>query len=60
MTGVDFDEAFALVAKFITIRCIHALGAPMDWQIHQMNVKTAFFNGILEVEIYMDQPDGFV
>ena len=57
---VDFNETFAPVAKFITIRCILALGAAMDWEIHQMDVKTTFLNGILEVEIYMDQPEDFV
>ncbi len=60
VAGVDFDETFAPVAKFITIRCILAIGAAMDWEIHQMDVKTAFLNGVLEVEIYMDQPEGFV
>ena len=54
MAGVDFNETFALVAKFIIIRCILALGAAMNWEIRQMNVKTTFLNEILEVEIYMD------
>ena len=53
VAGVDFNE-------FITIRCILTLGAAMDWEIHQIDVKTTFLNGILEVEIYMDQPEGFL
>src|SRR5579875_989961 len=58
--GVDFHETFAPVAKFTTIRCILAIGAAMDLEIHQMDVKTAFLNGELEEDIYMDQPQGFV
>src|SRR5579875_2010750 len=58
--GVDFNETFAPVAKFSTIRCILALGAAMDLEMHQMDVKTAFLNGELEEDIYMDQPQGFV
>ena len=57
--GVDFNETFAPVAKFSTIRCILALGAAMDLEMHQMDVKTAFLNGELEKDIYMDQPQGF-
>ena len=60
MAGVDFNEIFTPVAKFITIRCVFALGAAMKWKIHQIDVRTAFLNGILEVEIYMNKPDDFV
>ena len=59
VAGVDFLETFAPVAKFTTIRCILALGAALDLEIHQMDVKTAFLNGELEEDIYMDQPHGF-
>ena len=60
MVGVDFNEIFALVAKFITIRYILALKTAVDLEIHQMVVKTTLLNGMLEVEIYKDQPHGFV
>jgi transposase InsO family protein len=59
VAGVDFLETFAPVAKFNTIRCILALGAALDLEIHQMDVKTAFLNGELEEDIYMSQPQGF-
>jgi hypothetical protein len=58
--GVDFNETFAPMAKFTIIRCMLAIGATMDLEIHQMDVKTAFLNGELEEDIYMDQPQGFV
>ena len=60
MEGVDFGETFAPVAKFNTIRIILAIAAAMGLEIHQMDVKTAFLNGELDVEIYMEQPEGFV
>jgi hypothetical protein len=57
--GVDYNETFAFVAKFVSIRCILALTVIEDMEIHQMNVKIAFFNVDLEEEIYMEQPKGF-
>ena len=60
VAGVDFNETFTPVAKFSTIRCILALGAIMDLQMHQMNVMTAFLNSDLEEDIYVDQLQGFV
>jgi hypothetical protein len=58
--GVDYNETFAPVTKFASIRYILALAALEDMEIHQMDVKTAFFNGELEEEIYIEQPQGFV
>ncbi len=54
--GVDYNKTFAPMAKFTSIRCILALAALEDMEIHQMDVKTAFLNGELEEEIYMEQP----
>ena len=31
-----------------------------DWHIHQMDIKSAFLNGMLDEEIYMEQPQGFI
>ncbi len=44
----------------MSIRCIFALAAIEDMEIHQMDVKIAFLNGDLEEEIYMEQPKGFI
>jgi hypothetical protein len=57
--GVNYNETFALVAKFVLIHCILALTTIENMEIHQMHVKTAFLNGDLEKEIYMEQPEGF-
>jgi hypothetical protein len=46
--GVNYNKAFALVAKFVSIRCILALVAIENMEIHQMDVKIAFLNGDLE------------
>ena len=58
--GIDYTETFAPVAKFNSIRLILAISAKYQFYIHQMDVKTAFLNGELTEDIYMDQPDGFV
>jgi hypothetical protein len=52
--GVDYNETFVPIAKFTSIRCILALAALEDMEIHRMDVKTAFFNGELEEEISME------
>ena len=45
--GVDYDETFAPVAKFSSIRVVISIVAGMSWKIHQMDVKTTFLNGFL-------------
>jgi hypothetical protein len=57
---VDYNETFAPVAKFTSIRCILALTTLEDMEIRQMDMKTTFLNGELEEEIYMEQLQGFV
>jgi hypothetical protein len=57
--GIDYEETFALVAKYTSIRTIIALAAKMNWKLHQTDVKTAFLNGVIEEEVYIEQPQGF-
>jgi len=58
--GVNFNETFALVAKFYTIRCMMVIGAAIDFEIHQMDAIMVFLNPYLEEEIYMNKSKGFV
>nr|GEZ92230.1 hypothetical protein [Tanacetum cinerariifolium]GEZ92242.1 hypothetical protein [Tanacetum cinerariifolium] len=57
--GIEFEESFAPVARLEAIRIFIAFAAHMN-MIYQMDVKTAFLNGILREEVYVCQPDGFV
>ncbi|GKC55602.1 retrotransposon protein, putative, ty1-copia subclass, partial [Tanacetum coccineum] len=57
---VDYEETFSLVADIRAIRILIAIAAFYDYEIWQMNVKTAFLNGYLDNDIYMVQPEGFV
>jgi hypothetical protein len=57
--GVDYDETFAPVARYTSIRAVISIAAEMGWKIHQMDVKTAFLNGLIEEEVYIEQPQGF-
>jgi hypothetical protein len=57
--GVDYDETFALVARYTSIRAVISIAAEMGWKIHQMDVKTAFMNGLIQEEVYIEQPLGF-
>ncbi len=52
--GVDYNETFAPIVKFVSIGCILPLSTIEDMEIHQMDVKIAFINGDLEEEIYME------
>ncbi|KAG8474765.1 hypothetical protein CXB51_031711 [Gossypium anomalum] len=58
--GVNYDETFSPVAMFKSIRISLAIAAFHDYEIWQMDVKTAFLNGKLEEDVYMTQPEGFV
>ncbi|KAA0033349.1 Retrovirus-related Pol polyprotein from transposon TNT 1-94 [Cucumis melo var. makuwa] len=58
--GIDYEETFSPVSKKDSLRIIMALVAHYDLELHQMDVKTAFLNGNLDEEVFMDQPEGFM
>ncbi|GJZ43394.1 retrovirus-related pol polyprotein from transposon TNT 1-94 [Tanacetum coccineum] len=58
--GIDFEESFAPVARLEAVRIFVAYVAHKSLPIYQMDVKTAFLNGLLKEEVYVAQPDGFV
>lgn len=57
--GIDFEETFALVARLESIRILLALASHLKFKLHQMDVKSAFLDGILEEEVYVEQPKSF-
>ena len=58
--GLDYFDTYSPVTRINSIRMILAIAALRNLEVHQMDVKTAFLNGELDEEIYMDQPEGFV
>ena len=57
--GIEYEETFAPIARYSSIRTIISLAIEMGWRIHQMDVKTAFLNGVIEEEVFIEQPEGF-
>ncbi|GJT62282.1 gag-pol polyprotein [Tanacetum coccineum] len=57
---IDFEESFAPVTRLEAVRLFLAYAAPKSFPIYQMDVNTAFLNGLLKEEIYVNQLDGFV
>lgn len=51
--GIDFDEVFAPVARMETVLLLLALAAQQGWQVHHLDVKSAFLNGDLQEEVYV-------
>jgi hypothetical protein len=52
--GIDYEETFATVARYTSIRMIIALASSMGWRLHQMDVKKTFLNGEIEEEVYIE------
>ena len=52
--GISYDETFALVTRYSSIRSILSLSVQLGSRIHQMDVKTTFFNGVIEEELYIE------
>ena len=56
--GVDYHETFSPVVSHESLRLLFAFANHQDMEIHQMDVKTAFLNGVLDEEIFMELPEG--
>jgi hypothetical protein len=57
--GIDYEEMFSPIARYTSIRKIITLAAKMKWKLHQMDVKIAFLNSVIEENVYIEQPQGF-
>jgi hypothetical protein len=57
--GIDYEETFAPVARLEAIRIFLAFAAHRGFKVYQMDVKSAFLNGELKEEVYVQQPPGF-
>jgi hypothetical protein len=47
------------VERYTSIRAVLSIATVMKWKVHQMDVKTTFLNGVIEEEVYVEQPQGF-
>lgn len=59
IAGKDFDEVFAPVSRHATFRMLLAMVTQQDMELHHMDIKTAFMNGDIQEDIYMQPPPGF-
>ena len=58
--GVDFEEVFAPVARLESVHLLLAIAAHHSWEVHHMDVKSAFLNGELKETVYVRQPPNFL
>lgn len=57
--GLDYDETFAPVVRFDSLRILLAIAASKKWKTRQLDIKTAFLYGVLNEDIYMELPEGY-
>ncbi|GJW07915.1 retrovirus-related pol polyprotein from transposon TNT 1-94 [Tanacetum coccineum] len=58
--GIDYDETYAPVARLESIRILLAIACANDFKLYQMGVKSTFLNGLINEEVYVAQPSGFI
>jgi Reverse transcriptase (RNA-dependent DNA polymerase) len=58
--GIGFEETFAPIARLESIRMLLAYASHKYFILYQMDVKSAFLNGFLDEEVYVQQPSGFI
>jgi hypothetical protein len=56
---LDFRETFALVTSLEVIRILLAFTSSKGFKLYQMDVKSAFLNGVIQEEVFVKQPPGF-
>jgi hypothetical protein len=57
--GLDFGETFAPVTRVEAIHILLAYASHHEMKLYQMDVKSAFLNGLINELVYVDQPPGF-
>jgi hypothetical protein len=57
--GLDFDETFTPVSRLESIHILLAYATHHDFKLYQIDVKSAFLNGLIKEEVYVEQPPGF-
>ena len=57
--GINYEETFAPIERYTSIKTIMALATMTEWKLHYMDVKKTFLNGVIEEEVYIVQPHSF-
>lgn len=56
---IDYEDVFSPMTRLETVRLLLALAAKHNWEVHHLDVKSAFLNGVLQEEVYVSQPKGY-
>ena len=58
--GIDYEETFAPVVKYVSLRTVFAIANQCNMDMHQMDVNSAYLNGDIDAKIFMRQPEGYI